>query len=129
MNISYVFTLITCTYLSFSSIAIPYNKQAGNDDIIDLHDIFSDFFAETNVAAFGDQQTQQAQFAHAQATLDQQVQQQLTALPTGQGIKTAWHTGSLPAIQKQQIGGDQVVEEPQAKRLRTGKLFMLTFFA
>ena len=98
-----------------------YNKQAGNDDIIDLHDIFADFFAETNVAAFGDQQTQQAQFAHAQATLDQQQQQLLTALPTGQGIKTAWHTGSLPAISNQQTGGDQVVEEPQAKRLRTGK--------
>ena len=110
-------------HLSFFSIAIPI-QQAGNDDIIDLHDIFSDFFAETNVAAFGDQQTQQAQFAHAQATLDQQVQQQLTALPTGQGIKTAWHTGSLPAMQKQQTGGDQVVEEPQAKRLRTGKSYL-----
>ena len=124
-----MFSLIYISFFYNCNTHTTYNKQAGNDDIIDLHDIFADFFAETNVAAFGDQQSQQAQFAHAQATLDQQQQQLLTALPTGQGIKTAWHTGSLPAISNQQTGVDQVFEEPQSKRLRTGRLIYAHIFA
>lgn len=118
------------------------NQQATSDDV-DLHDIFADYFNEDSAteaqqfsnafaAQYQQQQlgvqeqqlgAQQQLAANAAAAQQQQQHHQLTgqvSLPTGQGIKTAWHTGSLPAMQSQQHGS----LEPAAKRSRGEDLYL-----
>lgn len=40
------------------------------------------------------------------------------SLPTGQGIKTAWHTGSLPAMHGSSAQSQSIQQQPPAKRTR-----------
>lgn len=69
-------------------------------DLVDLHDIFSDYFADgstengaatamslTNGTAGASALSQQQQLANAGLSL-----------PTGHGIKTSWHSGTLPMV-------------------------------
>ncbi len=121
---------------------------------MDLNDIFVDYLTEdyslpdsTSVSAQQQQQVQQ-QLLAAQQLQQQQQHQQLAAnalaaqaqaaqqqrnLPTGQGIKTAWHTSSLPVIQLQQQqqqggGGSQgnamQQQPPLAKRMKGEELYL-----
>ena len=108
--------------------------------MVDLHDIFADYFAETDGATYDQQQQQQPQQQQLAANLQQELaanaaaagaqtqqQQQQLPLPTGQGIKTAWHSGGLPAMLQQQDGGQQQqAGEPPAKRSRGEDLFFPT---
>ncbi|KAL9179899.1 hypothetical protein ACHAXT_007869 [Thalassiosira profunda] len=82
-------------------------QQQSGDDAIDLHDIFADYFNEDPTGA---------QLSGAFAA----------ALPTGAGIRTAWHAGSLPAMQQQQQQQQQqgAGTEPAAKRARGEDLYL-----
>jgi len=76
------------------------NQQSGDD--IDLSEIFADYFSEE----LGDPN----QFTNVLA------QQQAVAnlsLPTGQGIKTAFHSGALPSTRDATVD-----QQPEAKRRR-----------
>ncbi|KAL3759632.1 hypothetical protein ACHAWU_009779 [Discostella pseudostelligera] len=80
-----------------------------------------------------------AMAAQAQAAAQQQHQHQQQqhhqqlSLPTRQGIKTAWHTGTLPVVQQQQQGGGgggsqgngmQQQGQPPAKKMRGEELYL-----
>ena len=96
-------------------IHLVHFQQNGGDEF-DFHDIFADYFEDFNADqmsnAFAAQQ-------HAQQVVAQQ-QQQLTNLPTGQGIQTAWHGGNLPSLNNAANGtnGGGGGAEPSAKRTR-----------
>eukprot|EP00584_Thalassiosira_punctigera_P013962 CAMPEP_0172554842 /NCGR_PEP_ID=MMETSP1067-20121228/56666_1 /TAXON_ID=265564 ORGANISM="Thalassiosira punctigera, Strain Tpunct2005C2" /NCGR_SAMPLE_ID=MMETSP1067 /ASSEMBLY_ACC=CAM_ASM_000444 /LENGTH=588 /DNA_ID=CAMNT_0013343289 /DNA_START=259 /DNA_END=2025 /DNA_ORIENTATION=+ len=65
--------------------------------------------------------------AVAQQQAQQQQQQHQVSLPTGSGIKTAWHSGSLPAMHQQGSSGSNnsnSTQQPPAKRSRGEELFL-----
>ena len=85
------------------------------------------------------QQVNQQQQQHQLAVSHQQqlaanaaaaVAQQHLSLPTGQGIQTAWHAGSLPVLQQQQQqqGSNNIIsiQQPSAKRSKGEELFLPT---
>ncbi|KAL3809935.1 hypothetical protein ACHAXA_004796 [Cyclostephanos tholiformis] len=136
--------------------------QNANDDV-DLSDIFAEYFSEdyalSDSFVYGNtQQVQQQQQLQQQQISNALAHQQLAAnaaaavvaaaaqsglipgqqqlsLPTGQGIKTAWHAGSLPSMKRQQQGagtanqGNAVQRQvencpPPSKRPRGEDLFL-----
>lgn len=118
-------------------------QQATTNDDVDLHDIFVDYFNEDNGAAsnadiFSSALAQQQQFAQVQqaqlaanaqqqlaanaALAQQQAQQQQVVLPTGSGIKTAWHSGALPVMQQQATNNSNQL--PPTKRSKGEDLFL-----
>ncbi|KAL7439598.1 hypothetical protein ACHAXH_004092 [Discostella pseudostelligera] len=130
----------------------PANQQTTGDEV-DLQEIFADYLTEdyslpdpTSVSSAQQQQVQQqllaaqqhqqlaanAMAAQAQAAAQQQQHQQhqQLSLPTRQGIKTAWHTGSLPTVQQQQGRGGsqgngmQQQGQPPAKKMRGEELYL-----
>ncbi|KAL7467680.1 hypothetical protein ACHAXS_007917 [Conticribra weissflogii] len=87
----------------FSSVSQQQNNGSGGDDI-DLNEIFADYLNED------DETAQYSALAKAQAAAN-------FGLPTGQGIKTAWHSGSLPIMQGANLGSN-LTQQPAAKRSR-----------
>ncbi|KAL7541902.1 hypothetical protein ACHAWF_007047 [Thalassiosira exigua] len=96
------------------------NQQGGGGgDDVDLHDIFADYFNEENV----NEQQLLLNNALQQQVQQQQQQQQQVSIPTGHGIKTAWHAGSLPAMGTSVVGSNGM-SEPAAKRSRGEELYL-----
>jgi PAS domain S-box-containing protein len=143
-------------------------SQNANEDV-DLHDIFAEYFSEDYALSdsFMNGNTQQAPQHQQQQPQQQHQQQQLynalahqqlaanaaaaaaqsgsvagqqqLSLPTGQGIKTAWHAGALPSMKQHQQGGgtvnqggaiqrqyqqQQAEQQPPSKRLRGEELLL-----
>lgn len=127
------------------------NGQNNANDDIDLQEIFAEYFNEDysyqpdSLLYSSEQQVQQshpnsndlakqqlaANAAAAVAASFQSGQQLL--LPTGYGIKTAFHAGSLPSMQQHYLqqqhhpvkgttGNQHQVQQPPAKKLKGGEM-------
>lgn len=101
----------------------PVTQGSKFNDDIDLSDIFAEYFNDSeenytsisNIVSGGQQQQQQATISNLLGSTNQATTNNVNvqvqgvpgvsniALPTGRGIKTAWHNGVLPNMQN---GGD-----------------------
>lgn len=124
--------------IDLHDIFVDYFNEDNGVAATNNADLFSTAFA----TAQQQQQAQQQQLAQAQqaqlaanhqqqlaanaAVAQQQAQQQQqVSLPTGSGIKTAWHSGSLPVVQQQVApNNNNSIQQPSAKRSRGEDLFL-----